>query len=192
MDTETDKHLIRLLQKGNIDAFDKLFTGYSKRIYCFAYSFLKNREDSEGIVQEVFFRVWKNRRKIDEYYSFKAFLFSISYNLIMDLFRERMRENKFLKSLYDKAEILDNKCEDDIEFNDLKNHYLKLVEKLPDRRKKIYKLSRFEGCSYAEIANKLDLSINTVENQMSAALRFLRRNLGQESLLLFLFYHLFV
>jgi len=192
MDSAAEKKLVELLKKGDIGAFDELFARYSKRIYCFALSYLKNREDSEGIVQEVFFRIWKNRHKVNEHYSFKSFLFTISYNLIMDRFREKMKDQVFLDKLISKTKEADSSTDDSIDFHSLNERYWELVEQLPPRRKKIYKLSRLEGCSYKEISNRLEISINTVENQMGAALKYLRNNLGQESLVILLFYYLFV
>ena len=192
MDSAEEKKLVGLLKKGDIGAFDELFAWYSKRIYCFALSYLKNREDSEGIVQEVFFRVWKNRHKVNEHYSFKSFLFTISYNLIMDRFRQKMRDNEFLEVLMSKAKGSDYSTDDTVDFHSLHERYWELVEQLPPRRKKIYKLSRLEGCSYKEISNRLEISINTVENHMGAALKYLRNNLGQESFIILLFYYLFV
>ncbi len=192
MDSAEEKKLVELLKKSDIGAFDELFAWYSKKIYCFALSYLKNREDSEGIVQEVFFRIWKNRHKVNEHYSFKSFLFTISYNLIMDRFREKMKDQVFLDELISKANDADSSTDDSVNFHSLNEHYWQLVEQLPPRRKKVYKLSRLEGCSYKEISTRLKISVNTVENHMGAALKYLRNNLGQESFVILLFYYLFV
>src|SRR6056297_733997 len=178
MDNEVDKDLVHLLKKGDIKAFDELFSKYGRRIYFFAFSFLKNKEDSEGIVQETFFRIWKNRKKIDEYCSFRSFLFTISHHLIMDHFREKVKQKEFLDFLRSKAQIKDLTTDKEVDFQGLNERYHCLVEQLPSRRKQIYKMARFEGCSNTEIAKKLKISVNTVENQMSAALSFLRKKLG--------------
>ena len=96
----------------------------------------------------------------------------------MDTFREKMKTRKFLTLLCHKAELKDDACEHGIDYNDLEKHYLNLIEQLPPRRKIIFKLSRLEGYSYNEISDRLHISVNTVENQISAALRFFRKQLS--------------
>jgi RNA polymerase sigma-70 factor (family 1) len=187
-----EKKLIVKLRKGESRAFDEIFNLYSRRVYLFAYSFLKNKQDSEGIVQEVFLRVWKNRKKIDEYYSLKAFLFTISYNLIIEKFRERVKDLKYKKFLEKNAIHFGYETDKKIEYSDLNESYKNVVEHLPERRKTIYKMHRFEGFSYREIAKKLHISTKTVENQMTSALKFIRERLGPETLAVVLFYFLVV
>ncbi len=187
-----EQRLVVRLRKGESRAFDEIFNLYSRRIYHFAYSFLKNKQDSEGIVQEVFLRVWKNRKNIDEYYSLKAFLFTISYNLIIDKFRERVKDIKYREFLKKNAINFEFETDKKIEYSDLNELYTNAVEHLPKRRKIIYKMHRVEGLSYREIAKKLHISIKTVENQMTSALKFIRERLGHETLAAVLFYFLVV
>jgi len=192
----TNKHieqkLVVRLRKSESRAFDEVFNLYARRVYHFAYSFLKNKQDSEGIVQEVFLRVWKNRKKIDEYYSLKAFLFTISYNLIIDKFRERVKYLKYKEFLEKNAIHFGYETDKEIEYSELKESYTNAIEHLPERRKVIYKMHRNEGLSYREIAKKLNISIKTVENQMTSALKFIRERLGHETLAAVLFYFLVV
>jgi RNA polymerase sigma-70 factor (family 1) len=192
---EANKHieqkLVARLNKSESRAFDEVYNLYAGRIYHFAYSFLKNKQDSEGVVQEVFLRVWKNRKKIDEYYSLKAFLFTISYNLIIEKFRERVKDSEYKKFLEKNAIHFGYETDKKIEYSDLNESYKNVVEHLPERRKTIYKMHRFEGFSYREIAKKLHISTKTVENQMTSALKFIRERLGPETLAAVLFYFLF-
>ena len=83
----SDRQLTDQIKNGQTHAFDQLFDRYSQRLYRFSKSLLKNHEDAEEIVQEVFFRIWEKRDDIDEKKSLQAFLFSIAYNLIIDKFR---------------------------------------------------------------------------------------------------------
>lgn len=191
MNTSAEKKKINLLRKGDLKAFDDLYAVYSKKVYQFAYSFLKNKEDSEEIVQEVFLRVWEKRKKIKEYYSYKSFLFSISYNLIMDHFRAKLKKPEFFEALSIHAKLIDISSEQQIDYKNLKEHYLQIIEQLPPRRKAIFKMNRFEGLSYTEIAKRLHLSVNTIENQMAAALKFIRKNIENTSFIAFLFYVFF-
>lgn len=184
--------LIQGLRRGESRAFDEIYHLYSRRVYRFAYSFLKNKPDAEEIVQEVFLRIWKNRKKIVEYYSLKAFLFTISYNIIIDKFRERVKENKYREFLKENTITSDSDMDKKIEYADLNELYTKAIEHLPQRRQMIYKMHRFEGLTYNEIAKKLEISVKTVENQMTSALKYLRKKLGPETLLTLLFFYLLV
>lgn len=183
--------IIRRLRKGETSAFDEIYNLYSRNVYRFAYSFLKSKQDSEEIIQEVFLKVWKNRKTIDEYFSFKAFLFTISYNLIIDEFRKRLKDNKYREFFANRVDHLSMDTEKTIEYHELNNRYADAVEKLPERRKMIYKLHRDEGLPYKEIAAKLKISERTVENQISQALKYLRSMLGPETVPLIIFYFIF-
>ena len=191
MDSSDERKHVKLLKKGDIKAFDDLFAMYSKKVYHFAFSFLKNKEDAEEIVQEVFLRVWEKRKTIKEYYSFKSFLFSISYNLIMDHFRSKMKDPEFIEFLSANAKVIDISSEENINYESLKEHYLNIVEKLPPKRKAIFKMNRFEGLSYKEISEQLQVSVNTIENHMAAALKFIRQNIEKEYIIALLFYFFF-
>jgi RNA polymerase sigma-70 factor (ECF subfamily) len=173
---------LRRLKKGEHQAFDEIYHLYSRRIYRFAYSFLKNKQDSEEIIQEVFLRVWKNRQNIDECYSFRSFLFTICYNIIIDKLRERVKERNYREFLKEQAIQFDNDTDKQVAFSELNKSYRKAIELLPDRRKTIYLMHRFKGLSYREIAEKLNISIKTVENQMVQAHKFLRKSLEMKHL----------
>ena len=94
-----DKLLVAEFLKGNVKSFDLLHEKYSERLYGFAFKLLKNKEDSLDIVQETFLRIWQKRNELDEAKSFKSFLFTISYNIIMDQLRKRLSDNNYLEFL---------------------------------------------------------------------------------------------
>jgi RNA polymerase sigma-70 factor (family 1) len=188
----TDRQLIESLKKGDLFAFDKLFSKYSKKLFYFAKSYLDSKEDAEGLVQEVFLTVWKKRRELKAHLSFNAYLYTVTYNAIRKYFRKKAREKKHLDNfLKDFDEIHDDTTKE-IEYNNLRELANKAIEKLPKRRKQIYRLSRHEGLTSEEIANRLHISKKTVENQIHKALKFLREQLGKETLLSILFYYLFI
>lgn len=93
--TESDTSLVKRLKTGQIDAFDLLYEKYSRNLYSISRSLLKTREDAEGVVQEVFLQVWNKRSDLLEQKSFKSFLFSLAYNVIIDHFRKRSRDQKY-------------------------------------------------------------------------------------------------
>ncbi len=192
VDKQSDKRLSAQLKKGSTMAFNQLFEKYGQRLYGFSLSLIKNHEDAEGIVQEVFFRIWKKRDELNERKDFQAFLFSIAYNLIIDKFRQRTKEHKFEQFLIDQAQINYHSPANIMEYKELEVRVNHAVNELPDQRKRIYKMRKEEGLSYREIASELDITTKTVENHLSLALKHIRKHLGSDTLAAGLFIYLFM
>ena len=188
-----DKELVKLLRDGDMTAFDVVYRKYNRRVFQFAISILKKQEDAEEIVQEVFFKVWEKRDTLSEHLSFKSFLFTITYNTSITLIRKKIKESRYVEYLH-KIQVqpdMDGPGTD-IEYKELKKKVEETIDKLPKRQREIYLLSREEGLSYREIASQLGISVNTVENHMVKALRFLRENLRSSTLMMVLFCYLFL
>jgi len=188
----TDYELVKSLKRGDLFAFDKLFSKYSKKLYYFAKGYLGSKEDAEGLIQEVFLMVWNKRKELKENLSFNAFLYTVTYNAIRKYFRKKAREKKYLDRFLVDYDGKYNKTVTDIEYNNLLELANEAIEKLPEKRKLIFQLSRHKGLSNIEIAKRLDISKKTVENQIHSALKFLREQFGKETLLTILFYYLFI
>jgi len=116
-----DRQLADKIKKGETHAFDQLFDQYSQRLYRFSKSLLKNHEDAEGVVQEVFFRIWEKRDELNERRSFRSFLFSIACNLIVDQFRQRVKDWKYEQFLIKQAQQNYQNPETKPEYKELKN-----------------------------------------------------------------------
>ncbi|MDN5213474.1 RNA polymerase sigma-70 factor [Fulvivirgaceae bacterium BMA12] len=182
MDNATDERLIIKLKRGKVTAFDSLFRKYSRKLYSFVFSYTGSHEDAEDITQEVFFRVWQNRHNINPELSFNAYIIVIARNLIFNLFRKRLQNNKYATYKRSAANTL-NHTEDYIIFSELQQHSNMSVEKLPARCKQIFMLSRENGLSIKEIATQLNISPSTVENQINKALKLIRKDLGAKKML---------
>ena len=185
-----ETNMVRSLSKGNIVAFNTLYSEYSNRLYRFAFGYLKSQQEAEEIVQEVFFKIWESRSKLKADLSFKSFLFTIAFNIIKKHFRTKEQVSKYFTSL-NSADI-DVVTSDKITYNSLHQFISELVNRLPERRKAIFIKSRFEGLSIKEIAAEMNISHKTVENQLTEALKFIRTNINRESLAVFLFFFLFI
>jgi RNA polymerase sigma-70 factor (ECF subfamily) len=188
---EIDKKLIIQLNNNGVEAFDSLFLQYSEKLYCFAFSLLKNNEDAKEIVQEAFVRVWEKRKQIDSSKSFKSFLFTVSYNLIVDQLRHRLKDKQYREFLIDYIGAEKIELHTNIDYNIIKSKIRGAVEELPEKRKQIYVLSREVGLSHKEIASKLGISTKTVENQIGLALKHIKLRLGNEIVAIFLFMSIF-
>lgn len=186
-----DKLLVQQIKNNEVKAFDALFHKYSEKLFRFSFSLLKNEEDSKEIVQEAFLRIWRKREEIDSTKSFKSFLFSISYNLVVDQLRLRLKDQeyrKFLVAYFDseKFELSNN-----LDYNKIVEQIRHAVEELPTKRKQIYTLSREVGLSHKEIAERMGITVKTVENQITLALKHLKQSLGKDVIPIVLFLSLF-
>jgi len=189
-ETGSDNHLVELLQKGNVAAFDSLFEVYSPKLYGFALKYFKNETDAEELVQEVFVKVWENRQTLKSELSFKSYLFTIALNQIRKYFNKKATSLRYLESLQNDPEFSDQVMTDDYETT-LRQIY-QIIEQMPPRRREIFMKSKLEGKSSKEIAAELNISAGTVDNQVSEALRFIRSQLKSENISLLLFAVLFV
>lgn len=177
--TINESLLVQNLSKGNILAFNSLYKEYSRRLYIFAYRYLRSEEETEELVQEVFTIVWEKRIELKTELSFKSFLFTIAFNIIRKHFRNKYYLNKYLKT--NLVTDSDSQTSNKIIYNSLYKFIFDLVNELPDRRKEIFIRSRVRGNTIKEIAEDLNISHKTVENQLTAALKYIRINLNREN-----------
>lgn len=176
--SKSNTELVRLLRKGDMAAFDTIYNKYCHKLHEFVFMYLKQKEDAEEIVQEVFIKIWQSRSKIDIYASFESFLFTIAYNATMSLLRKRMSETKsreYLKSLQQISSA--EQVIDELQFKELNQKVQTLLNQLTPRQKEIYLLSREKGLTHDEIAQKLNISESTVNNHLVATLKFLKSHI---------------
>ena len=186
---DTDFQLLQQIQADNMLALDELYKRYQKRLFHFANYILKSSADSENIVQEVFLKLWENRHRIEKV---KPYIFSIAYNSTISQIRKKIREQAFIDHVKSLPETWEDPVNIDLEYRELKEKAETIIHELPDRQKEVYLLSRQDGLSYREIAKKMDISVNTVENHLVKALKTIRKELGNVSLVGLLFAYLFV
>jgi RNA polymerase sigma-70 factor, ECF subfamily len=191
-DQKSNSDLIRLLNVGDIVAFDAIYERYCNRLYGFVLRYLKNREDAEEIVQEVFLKIWEARQRIDTFSSFDSFIFTIAYNSTITLLRKRVTEQKYLANVRLRQEIASTPdLIDEIQYKDLDERVHSLINRLTPRQQEIFRLSRDERLTHDQIAQKLNISANTVKNHIVATLAFLKSELDNGLIVSILFVCLF-
>jgi RNA polymerase sigma-70 factor (ECF subfamily) len=181
-----DQLAIRIML-GDEQAFELLFRKYYVRLCAFANKFLNDPEEAREVVQEVFTKIWEGRDEIDPEDSFKSYLFKVTQNLCINKLRRRKVESRYVeiyKQVY--TEHSDFSAIDSLFGKELEEQIAISFGKLPTECRKIFELSRIEGLKYKEIAENLQISIKTVEAQMSKALRLLRTDL-RDYITIFLF-----
>ncbi len=177
---KSDYELVEGLQSDDIEAFDQIFKKYSNRIFGFALKYLKSREEAEGLVQDVFLKTWENRKTLKKESSLKAYLFTIAYHNMCRIFRKRKKHSKMVK----KAEHITNpsfELEKQMEYRFTLKNIDNLINKLPEKQRLIFIKSRKEGKSTYEIAEEMNLAPGTIDNNISLALKFLRKMISSEN-----------
>ncbi len=169
-----DSHLLNLLKKGKQDAFEVIFDRYWKRLYSYAFRIYAEEKICEDIVQEVFISLWEKASDSHilnlEAYLLRAVKYKIA-NYIRDL--------KFNQTHIDALLYIPSPSttEKPLEYQEFESKIFSEIEKLPPRSKEVFLLSRFEHLSNTEIAEKLNISIRTVETHISMALKQLKSQL---------------
>lgn len=156
--------------------FEELFEAHYNNLCAYANNFIKDIDASEEVVQEVLFKLWTNKESIIITSSVQSYLFRAVRNASLNVLKHiNIREDYKIQNEYEMQDSLSS--EDEMIVSELEEKIRKAIDLLPIERKKVFLLSRYEGLKYKEIAEKLNISVSTVENQMVKALKFLRTEL---------------
>lgn len=175
-ESNTVNQLIKRVSEDDSKAFEALFKQYHKKIYAFALRLVQSEHEAEEIVQDVFIAVWNQRKKLKISGFFLSYLFGIARHKIYEYIQKKIKHEAFIKYHFENNIDYAFITDEEILYRELENKIRKLIQSLPARRREIFTLSRLDGLSYKEIANKLDISENTVDTQIRNALDFLRNN----------------
>ena len=173
-------------------ALEELFNYYYPRLYQFSKLFLKLEDGIDDILQEVFFKIWKNRANIRSAETFNSFIFTITRNLLLNELRSRLSKQKI------KNEIIKLSVSDEyysferLEYGELKETVDQIVNNLPEKQREVFLLSRSEGLSHKEIAEKLNISTKTVEYHINQSINAIKNKLEQLGLISLLYFYLFL
>lgn len=179
------KQLLIQLREGNQDAFEKFFWLHNTHVYNFIFSLLHDKYLAEDLTQNVFLKLWEKHEFIDINKSIDSYLFTIARNLVYKETEMQLRQERLDENL--EKEIVDTsmKVEEKIDLELFQAHFREVIEELPPMRREIFWLSRNDLLSYREIATRLSISEKTVENQISRAIKYLRKRLSMLSFILY-------
>jgi RNA polymerase sigma-70 factor (ECF subfamily) len=168
--------VIRRIKEGDIRAFEQLFREYYEQLCQWAYQYLHDRDSSEEVVQDLFYHIWLNRKSLQFRISFKSYMYkSVSNNCKMQL-RQKKRRSEIEKMLADENLLIEYP-ENTLETEELREIVKRTLDNLPARSAEVFRMSRYDGMKYPEIADALNISVKTVEANMSKALALFRKNL---------------
>lgn len=154
--------------------FERIFKAYFPALMAFSRKILGDEDDAREVVHQVFINLWERRTEIDLSTSLKSYLFTAVNNRSLNVIRDRKKFSR--EEVPERAANWDLSAE--LESLELEERIRGVIAGLPERCRVIFELNRFEGLSYGDIAKELDISLKTVENQMSKALKILREQLA--------------
>jgi len=186
-----DIELVSKLQKGDVEAFDLVYTKYAGKLYGFAFKYLKSAAETEELVQSAFLKVWENHKTLRKESSFKSYLFTIAYNEICNCFKRRVHLQKFIGVQLLEKSPASSDTEELINYHSTLNQLNGIIARLPERQRTIFLKSRQEGRTTKEIAEDLGISAGTVDNYISESLKFIRSHLQDDNFAVILFFSLF-
>lgn len=179
MSIENQNITFQNIQNGDKYAFEILFNAYYQHLCNFAFQFMKEQAASEEVVQEVFYKLWEKRQELNIRSSIKSYLFSSVRNSSLNQLKHLEVRDNFKSYNEQQIHYFENQDYDILVSNELNSKIENSISKLPEERQRVFKLSRYEGKKYKEIADELGISIKTVEGQMSKALKFMRDELSE-------------
>ncbi len=172
-----DKDVLYLkgLKEGDRFVFEQLFREYYPQLCLYARRYTSDKSDAEEVVQDFFCKLWDKHFEIQINTSFGSYLRKSVLNHCLNHARKADTDRKFVNYSENLEEV--HGTNDHDSNNELSEHIGRALLELPDKRREIFELSRFEGLKYHEIAEKLNISVKTVETQMARSLEFMRKYL---------------
>jgi RNA polymerase sigma-70 factor (ECF subfamily) len=174
---QTEGNIAAAIQSGNRSAFEELFRSWYAPLCLYAFSFLKSREEAEEAVQSVFIQFWERRMEIMIDSSLKSYLYRAVRNAALNRLKHEKVKANHVAFVTSRNENFVSPA-DELEETELHFRIQRALKKLPEQCRVVFEMSRFEELKYTEIAERLGISVKTVENQMGKALRIMREQLN--------------
>jgi len=172
---EHDQQIIQNIQAGDETSYRQLFDVYYETLCHYAFTILRDMDDAEDTVQAVFLKIWEKRNSLMITHTIKSYLYkSVYHHCINQVEHRSVREKYHERTMVERANHFQVP---DVFPAELEEQIVAAINTLPPQCRTIFMLSRYEDMKYAEIALKLDISVNTIENQISKALKILRNQL---------------
>jgi RNA polymerase sigma-70 factor (family 1) len=172
-----EEYIIEKLKSGDKDSFSYIFSAYYRDLVFFAYSFIHELACAEDIVQDTFVKLWEERENLSVTVALKSILMKTVQNKCIDWHRHKKIIEKHTAFVTDNSSLYENDCDSYVLRSELEGRINKAIADLPEKYKEAFKMNRFEGFKYHEIAEKLHVSVRTVEVRIGNALELLRKSL---------------
>lgn len=177
-----EKEIIRLITRGNEQAFEALYRHYRNRTYSLALTYMNDPAQAEDVLQEFFLKLWKIRLTLEKIDRFDLYLFTALRNQLISELRKKGRQEK-IKAYLARENAWQATAEQMTESRELQNAIRAALQQLPQKQQAIYRMSREEGLNHKEIAVQLQMSPRTISNLLSLTLNHLRTTLQAQGFL---------
>jgi len=175
-----DTDIIGRIRQGDVQQFESLFRSSYVSLVRYAKRLIKDQDTAEEIVQDLFFRIWKERAKIRIESSLNGYLFRSVHNRCLHHIEHNRIVIKHAEEMLSRPPESPENPSEILNYKELQAKIASILEKLPERCGKIFYMNRFEGLKYTEIAEKLSVSVKTVEANMGKALKEFRKELSEK------------
>lgn len=179
---------IESIRSGDQTAFRTLYILYREDLYIWIFKFLKTHELSQEVLQDVFLKIWLNRRRIDPERNIKSFIYSVSKNTIIDYLRKISLDKSLVESITYEIHSKSTHADSNINYREVESHLSELLNRLPEKCRKVYILCKIEGRSHKEVSEILKISPSTINNQIVKASKFVKENWNYHYLFFFIFF----
>ncbi|WP_128543969.1 RNA polymerase sigma-70 factor [Larkinella soli] len=174
----TDQELVHAIRLGNEQVFEAVFRQHYAPLCQYARTFLHDYDDAEETVQAVFLTIWEKRDGLEINVSLKSYLYRAVHNRCLNRIRHlAVQAEHRERAAYEMYQVAEAPAQSLIA-DELSDRLQQAIQRLPEQCRLIFIMSRYEELKYQEIADRLGLSIKTVENQIGKALRILRTELA--------------
>jgi RNA polymerase sigma-70 factor (family 1) len=171
------KALLKRIASGDRVAFTQFYTSHLNNLHRYIYLFTRSKEETEEILQDIFIKIWESREKLTELDSAKNYLLQIAKNKIIDKVRSHQIRQRVLAEIRRSKEVFDSATGDECAFREYYKVVQQAIDKLPAKRKLIFRLNIENGLSQDEIAQQLKISRSVVQKQLYSASHFVRKYL---------------
>jgi RNA polymerase sigma-70 factor (ECF subfamily) len=175
-----DSEIIRRIRNGDTGQFESLFRSSYASLVRYARTLINDQDTAEEIVQDLFFRLWKNKEKLQIESSLNGYLYRAVHNLCLHHIDHNRVVERYAREAGLKDQDYNESPGDILNYRELQAKIASIIEKLPEKCGKIFCMSRFEGLKYSEIAERLSVSVKTVEANMGRALKEFRKALAEQ------------
>lgn len=184
MITDEQEHIVlQELHDGHAEALDILYLRYAARVRDFAFRMLGDRTEAEDLTHDVFLKVWEQRKSMDRVLSFKSYLFRMIRNAVFNVYKRRQVEYRYHKGVRVRGEF-GSQTDECVSLDELTEIIDTAVKNMPQRRREVFCMSRYQDMPYDEIAHTLHISPRTVQYHICGALAELRKLLAAIALFL--------
>jgi RNA polymerase sigma-70 factor (ECF subfamily) len=173
-DELSDQKIVMSIREGNAVVFQQVFDACYESLCQYAFTMLRDENEAEDTVQSMFMKLWSKREELDIKQSIRSYLFRSVYNQCMNQIEHKAVKQKHFE--HSKLELT-NTVQPDVFPDELEDKIREAVDALPPQCRAIFIMSRYEELRYPEIAEKLNISVNTIQNQICKALKILREKL---------------